>query len=44
MGRKRTLEEMKGGITEEEMEEYRRKRTTADDPMATYLGQDATIH
>ena len=44
MGRKRTLEEMKGGITEEEMEKYRRKRTTADDPMAAYLGQDATIH
>jgi pre-mRNA-processing factor SLU7 len=44
MGRKRTLGEMKGGITEEEMEEYRRKRTTADDPMAAYLGQDVTIH
>ena len=44
MGRKRTLGEMKGGITEEERETYRRKRTTADDPMAAYLGQDATIH
>ncbi|KAF2805234.1 putative mRNA splicing protein [Mytilinidion resinicola] len=37
--RKRTLEEMKGGITEDEMEEYRRKRVTADDPMAAYLSK-----
>jgi hypothetical protein len=37
--RKRTLEQMKVGITEEEMEEYRRKRTMAADPMAAYLSK-----
>lgn len=35
--RKRTLDEMTSGITEEEMEEYRRKRQMAADPMAKYL-------
>jgi pre-mRNA-processing factor SLU7 len=34
--KKRTAEEM----MEEELEEYRRKRTAADDPMAKYLGKD----
>ncbi|KAF2198957.1 hypothetical protein GQ43DRAFT_442902 [Delitschia confertaspora ATCC 74209] len=38
--KKRTLAEMTGGVTEEEMEEYRRKRTMANDPMAAYLGKD----
>jgi pre-mRNA-processing factor SLU7 len=38
--KKRTMEEMMGGVTEAEMDEYRRKRTAADDPMAKYLGQD----
>ncbi|KAI1818546.1 Pre-mRNA splicing Prp18-interacting factor-domain-containing protein [Poronia punctata] len=38
--KKRTIEEMMGGITEAEMDEYRRKRTAADDPMAKYLGND----
>jgi pre-mRNA-processing factor SLU7 len=37
--KKRTLEEMTSGITEEEMEEYRKKRTMANDPMAVYLGK-----
>lgn len=41
--RKRTLDEMKAGVTEEEMEEYRRKRTAADDPMAKLLGKDELI-
>jgi pre-mRNA-processing factor SLU7 len=35
--RKRVLDEMTGGANEEEMEEYRRKRTMAADPMAAYL-------
>ena len=35
--RKRTIEQMTDGVTEEEMEEYRRKRTMAADPMAAYL-------
>ncbi|KAH7126952.1 Pre-mRNA splicing Prp18-interacting factor-domain-containing protein [Dendryphion nanum] len=37
--RKRTLEEMTTGVTEDEMDEYRRKRTMASDPMAAYLGK-----
>ncbi|KAF2659319.1 ANTH-domain-containing protein [Lophiostoma macrostomum CBS 122681] len=37
--RKRTLNDMTGGVTEEEMDEYRRKRTIANDPMATYLSK-----
>ncbi|EXF82657.1 pre-mRNA-splicing factor SLU7 [Colletotrichum fioriniae PJ7] len=40
---KRTAEEMMGGITEEEMEEYRRKRTAANDPMAKFLGKDELV-
>jgi pre-mRNA-processing factor SLU7 len=35
--RKRVLDEMTGGATDEDMEEYRRKRTMAADPMAAYL-------
>ncbi|KAI0454043.1 putative mRNA splicing protein [Xylaria acuta] len=38
--KKRTVEEMMGGITEAELDEYRRKRTATDDPMAKYLGTD----
>lgn len=41
---KRTRDEMLGGVTEEEMEEYRRKRTAADDPMAKFLGKDELVH
>lgn len=37
--KKRTAEEM----MEEELEEYRRKRTAADDPMANYLGKDELV-
>ncbi|KZL81070.1 pre-mrna-splicing factor slu7 [Colletotrichum incanum] len=40
---KRTAEEMMGGVTEEEMEEYRRKRTAAEDPMAKFLGKDELV-
>jgi hypothetical protein len=39
--RKRTLQEMTTGITEDEMDEYRRKRTMANDPMAAYLKNEA---
>ncbi len=41
---KRTLEEMKGGVTEEELDAYRRKRKVADDPMAAFLGKDELVH
>ncbi|KAJ5624529.1 hypothetical protein N7510_000838 [Penicillium lagena] len=38
--RKRTLAEVKSGITEEEIESYKRSRLTADDPMAKFIDQD----
>jgi pre-mRNA-processing factor SLU7 len=41
--RKRTIEEMKDGVTEEEMEDYRRKRANASDPMAALLGTDELV-
>lgn len=41
--KKRSREEMMNGVTEEEMEEYRRKRTVAADPMAKYLGKDELL-
>lgn len=41
---KRSREEMVDGITEAELDEYRRKRTAADDPMAKLLGKDELVH
>ncbi|KOS22324.1 Pre-mRNA-splicing factor SLU7 [Escovopsis weberi] len=41
--RKRTREEMMSGISEAEMDEYRRKKTVADDPMAKMLGKDELL-
>ncbi|KAL8991484.1 MAG: hypothetical protein Q9177_000108 [Variospora cf. flavescens] len=38
--KKRTLTEMKGGVSEEELEAYKRSRAVADDPMAKFLGRD----
>ncbi|VUC36964.1 unnamed protein product [Clonostachys rosea] len=40
---KRTREEMMNGITEAEMDEYRRKRTATHDPMAKLLGKDDVL-
>ena len=40
---KRTLDEMTGGVTEEDMEEYRRKRVAVNDPMAQFLGKDELL-
>ncbi|KAL3420169.1 pre-mRNA-splicing factor SLU7 [Phlyctema vagabunda] len=40
VAKKRTMDEMKGGVSEEDMDAYRRKRTAANDPMAAFLGQD----
>lgn len=40
VAKKRTLLEMKGGVSEAELEAYKRTRTTADDPMAKFLGKD----
>ena len=44
VAKKRTLAEMKGGVDEEEMDAYRRKRAVADDPMAGFLGKDELVH
>lgn len=41
---KRSREEMESGVTDEQMEEYRRKRMTKDDPMAAMLGKDELVH
>ena len=42
--KKRTLTEMKGGVSKEELEAYKRSRTVADDPMAKFLGKDELVH
>lgn len=41
--KKRTKEEMQGGVSEEDMDEYRRKRVAANDPMAAFLGKDELL-
>jgi pre-mRNA-processing factor SLU7 len=42
--KKRTLEEMMSGISEADMDEYRKKRMAASDPMAKLLGRDELVH
>lgn len=41
--KKRTQAEMMNGVSEAEMDEYRRKRTVAQDPMANLLGKDELL-
>jgi pre-mRNA-processing factor SLU7 len=41
--KKRTLQELQSGISEEELESYKRNRLAADDPMAGMLGKDELI-
>lgn len=41
---KRSLTEMKGGVSEEELEAYKKSRRVADDPMAKFLGKDELVH
>ena len=43
VSKKRTAEELSGGVTEDDMDEYRRKRITANDPMAAFLGKDELL-
>ncbi|KAL8839063.1 MAG: hypothetical protein Q9170_001899 [Blastenia crenularia] len=43
IAKKRTLTEMKGGVSEEELEVYKKSRAVADDPMANYLGKDELV-
>lgn len=40
---RRRLEEMKSGVTEAEMEKYRRERVSKNDPMAGILGRDELV-
>ena len=40
---KRSLTEMKGGVSEEELEAYKKSRRVADDPMAKFLGKDELV-
>ena len=41
--RKRTLKQIQDGVTEEEMDEYKKKRLKAADPMFAYLGKDEIV-
>jgi pre-mRNA-processing factor SLU7 len=41
--KKRSREEMLNGVSEAELDEYRRKRAAADDPMAKMLGKDELL-
>ncbi|ETI26822.1 hypothetical protein G647_10268 [Cladophialophora carrionii CBS 160.54] len=41
--KKRTLQELQSGISEEELESYQRNRLAAEDPMAGMLGKDELI-
>ncbi|PGH09487.1 pre-mRNA-splicing factor slu7 [Blastomyces parvus] len=40
---KRTLQEMQQGVTEEELEAYKKSRSAASDPMAAFLGKDELV-
>jgi pre-mRNA-processing factor SLU7 len=42
--RKRTMDEMRDGVTDLDMEEYKKKRRDANDPMAKLLGKDELVH
>ncbi|PYI27597.1 hypothetical protein BP00DRAFT_429151 [Aspergillus indologenus CBS 114.80] len=41
--KKRTLIEVQSGITEEELDSYKRSRLAADDPMAAFMGKDDLV-
>ncbi|KAI1613059.1 Pre-mRNA splicing Prp18-interacting factor-domain-containing protein [Exophiala viscosa] len=41
--KKRTLQELQSGISEEDLESYKRNRVAADDPMAALLGRDELV-
>lgn len=41
--KKRTLMEIQTGVSEEEMESYKRSRLAADDPMAAFIGKDEVV-
>ncbi|RAL10609.1 mRNA splicing protein SLU7 [Aspergillus homomorphus CBS 101889] len=41
--KKRTLIEVQSGITEEELDSYKRSRLAAEDPMAAFMGKDDLV-
>ena len=41
--KKRSLIQMQGGVTDEELEAYKKSRAMANDPMAKYLGMDEMV-
>ena len=41
--KKRTLQEAEGVVTDEQMEEYKRRKMNKDDPMAAMLGSDELV-
>jgi pre-mRNA-processing factor SLU7 len=43
LAKKRTVEEMQSGISEEDIDTWKRLRTAANDPMAAFLGKDELL-
>ena len=43
VAKKRTLTEMKDGVSEEDLEAYKKSRAMANDPMANFLGKDELV-
>lgn len=41
--KKRTIQEIAGGVSEDDMDAYRRKKTATNDPMAGFLGKDEPV-
>ena len=44
LAKKRTVAEMQYGVTDEDMEAYKRAKAQADDPMTKFLGKDELVH
>ncbi|KAE9370565.1 putative mRNA splicing protein [Stipitochalara longipes BDJ] len=43
VAKKRTMEEMKGGVSEEDIDAWKKQRTDLHDPMARFLGKDELL-
>ena len=41
--KKRTAEEMHSGVSEEDMDAWKKKRIAADDPMNAFIGKDDLV-
>ena len=44
VAKKRTLIELQAGVSEEDLEAYKRSRIAADDPMSKMMGKDELVH